>query len=73
MTPTLDITGFVCPMTFVRVKMRLETIAPAGRLLVFLKDQALKNVISSLKTDGHKVVSVSQQDGTFLIEIEKKA
>lgn len=73
MTPSLDITGFVCPMTFVRVKMRLEAIAPGGRLLVVLKDQALKNVISSLKTDGHTVVGVSRQDENFVIEIEKKA
>ena len=29
-TPLLDITGDVCPMTFVKVKMGLQQIAPPG-------------------------------------------
>ena len=70
-TPLLDITGDVCPMTFVKVKMGLQAIAPQGKLNVRLKEEALKNVISSLKTEGHRVTSVSRTDGIFLLEVTK--
>ncbi len=70
-TPVLDITGDVCPMTFVKVKMGLQKIAPSGKINVRLKEEALKNVISSLKTEGHRVTNVSREEGTFLLEVEK--
>ena len=72
MTATLlDITGDVCPMTFVKVKMGLQRIAPQGILNVRLKEEALKNVISSLKTEGHRVTNVSREEGIFLLEVTK--
>ena len=70
-TPLLDITGDVCPMTFVKVKMGLQKIALPGKLTVRLKEDALKNVISSLKTDGHRIASVSREGPIFLMEVEK--
>ncbi|MBP2675527.1 MAG: SirA-like protein [Deltaproteobacteria bacterium] len=70
-TPLLDITGDVCPMTFVKVKMGLQKIAPSGKLNVRLKEEALKNVISSLKTEGHRVANVSREDAIFVLEVEK--
>jgi tRNA 2-thiouridine synthesizing protein A len=70
-TPLLDITGDVCPMTFVKVKMGLQRIAPPGKLNVRLKEDALKNVISSLKAEGHRVTSVSREEGAFLLEVTK--
>jgi len=39
-TPQMDITGDVCPMTFVKVKMGLHEIAPSGKLNVRLKEEA---------------------------------
>lgn len=72
MTTVLDITKDVCPMTFVKVKMALEKIAPAGRLNVLLKEEALKNVISSIKSEGHGIVQVEKKEELFLISIEKK-
>jgi len=70
-TPLLDITGDVCPMTFVKVKMGLQAIAPPGKLNVRLKEEALKNVISSLKTEGHRVTHVSREGTIFLLEVTK--
>jgi len=70
-TPQLDITGDVCPMTFVKVKMGLQRVLPLGTLIVRLKEEALKNVISSLKTEGHRVTNVSQEGTIFLLEVEK--
>lgn len=72
MIPTLDITGDVCPMTFVKVKMALQNIAPSGKLNVLLKEDGLKNVISSLKTEGHRISRVDRRDSAFLLEVEKR-
>jgi len=69
--PLLDITGDVCPMTFVKVKMGLLQVPPQGTLAVRLKEEALKNVISSLKTEGHRVTNVSREGTIFLLEVEK--
>ncbi len=70
-TPLLDITGDVCPMTFVKVRMGLQKIAPKGRLDVRLKEEALKNVISSLKAEGHAVTSVSREGEIFFLNVTK--
>ncbi|OGR10034.1 MAG: hypothetical protein A2559_07480 [Deltaproteobacteria bacterium RIFOXYD2_FULL_66_9] len=70
-TPQMDITGDVCPMTFVKVKMGLQRVPPLGTLTVRLKEEALKNVISSLKTEGHRVTNVSREEGNFLLEVTK--
>ncbi len=72
MIPMLDITKDVCPMTFVKVKMGLTKITPSEKLNVLLKEEALKNVISSLKAEGHKVTRVERLDAAFLLEVEKK-
>jgi len=73
MTPTLDITGDVCPMTFVKVKMGLAKIAPSESLNVLLKGEALKNVISSLKAEGHMITKVVGREDIFLLVIKKGA
>jgi TusA-related sulfurtransferase len=70
-TPLLDITGYVCPMTFVMVRLGLDKIAPSGKLDVRLKEEALKNVISALKAGGHRVTNVSREGTIFLLEVEK--
>ena len=70
-TSTLDITGDVCPMTFVKVRLGLHKIAPSGKLNVRLKEEALKNVISSLKAGGHRVTNVSREEGIFVLEVTK--
>jgi tRNA 2-thiouridine synthesizing protein A len=72
MNPMLDITKDVCPMTFVKVKMGLTKISPSEKLIVLLKEEALKNVISSLKAEGHRIDRVGRQDNDFLIVVEKK-
>ena len=73
MIPEIDITRDVCPMTFVKVKIALAKIAPSDKLAVLVKEEALKNVISSLKAEGHRVTGVSRRDSAFVLEVEKKA
>ncbi|GAB4364558.1 MAG: sulfurtransferase TusA family protein [Deltaproteobacteria bacterium] len=71
MTQRLDITGDVCPMTFVKVKIALAKLPPGASLEVRLKEEALKNVVSSLKQEGHRVTGVNRDEGAFRIVVER--
>lgn len=52
----IDITADVCPMTFVRVKLALERMAPDATLLVRLNDgEPLRNVPRSARAEGYRV------------------
>lgn len=52
----VDITADVCPMTFVRVKLALERLAPAAMLRVRLNDgEPLRNVPRSARAEGYRV------------------
>ena len=67
----IDITKDVCPMTFVKVKIAMTSVPAAGKLTVLLKADALKNVIASLKAEGHRVTGTSRRESTFVLEVEK--
>lgn len=70
----LDITAEVCPMTFVRVKLKLQTLAPGATLLVRLREgEPLANVPRSLRQEGHEIVASSDEGaGVHLLEVRKK-
>jgi TusA-related sulfurtransferase len=52
----IDITADVCPMTFVRVKLALERMAPDATLTVRLNDgEPLRNVPRSARAEGYRV------------------
>ncbi|MBM3565259.1 MAG: sulfurtransferase TusA family protein [Alphaproteobacteria bacterium] len=55
----LDITAETCPMTFVRVKLAVEKMAPGEILDVRLKGaEPLRNVPRSLTEHGHTVLEL---------------
>lgn len=55
-TRSLDITGFTCPMTWVRTKLELERLAPGDALEVRCRPgEALENVPRSARDAGHAV------------------
>jgi TusA-related sulfurtransferase len=57
-TREIDITGDVCPMTFVRTRLALDKLAPGETLLVRLKgEEPLRNVPRTATEQGHKVLS----------------
>ena len=61
---TLDITRFVCPMTFVRVKLALEAMNPGERLEVRLNaGEPLENVPRSVAEMGHEVLTLAPEAG----------
>jgi TusA-related sulfurtransferase len=55
----LDITGEVCPMTFVRTRLALDRMKPGETLLVRLRGQEpLRNVPRTAREQGHEVLSM---------------
>jgi len=64
---TLDITKEVCPMTYVRVKLALERLAPGQTLEVRLVgDEPQRNVPRSVKEEGHRVLEA--EPGRLLLQ-----
>ena len=61
----LDIKGEVCPYTFVKTKLALETIKP-GEVLKVIVDHipATENIPKSLKGEGHEVLEISKINDT---------
>ena len=55
----LDITGEICPMTFVRTRLALDRMSPGQTLLVRLRgDEPLRNVPRTAREQGHEVLSL---------------
>ena len=55
----IDITGEVCPITFVKTKLALEKLAPGAVLAVDLKGrEPLENVPRSAREAGHDVLEI---------------
>ncbi len=53
---TLDLTGVVCPLNWVRAKLELERMAPGERLeLLVDPGEALDSVPRMAGEDGHEV------------------
>jgi len=75
---SIDITDLICPMTFVRTKLRLEKISSGDVLHVRLKgEEPLKNVPRSATQHGHTVLSTrpddsSGEDAVFIVSIRRE-
>jgi tRNA 2-thiouridine synthesizing protein A len=71
---TLDLSGEVCPYTFVRTKLRLEEL-PLGAELHILVDHApaAENVPRSLAAEGQEVVSVAPEGARWRIVAIKRS
>jgi tRNA 2-thiouridine synthesizing protein A len=69
----LDLTGEVCPYTFVKTKLALEELSPGELLRVFVDNEpASKNVPKSAVREGHQVVSITQEERGWSILIRCK-
>ncbi len=69
----LDITRETCPMTFVKVKLRLAKMEAGEQLEVLLNEgEPLENVPHSCEEQGYKVLSIESTDlNQHLLLIEK--
>ncbi len=69
----LDITGEICPMTFVRTRLALDRMAPGAVLAVRLRgEEPLANVPRTAEEQGHAVLAViPEPDGAARVLIRK--
>jgi tRNA 2-thiouridine synthesizing protein A len=72
-TRQLDITGEVCPMTFVRTRLALDRMTPGEILLVKLRgEEPLRNVPRTATEQGHEVLSLeTDTDGVSVLLIRR--
>lgn len=69
---SLDVTKDVCPMTFVKTKLKLESLRTGDILEVILKEgAALQDVPKSVRAEGHKIIDLRREGSVFHLYIEK--
>lgn len=70
----IDITREVCPMTYVRTKLKLESIPDGDMLEVLLQgDEPVRSVPRSAVEEGHEVLSLLEVGGgVFRLLLRKK-
>ncbi len=70
---SIDITKEICPMTYVKTKLKLETMTPGEILEVTLrKGEPLTNVPMAIKEEGHKILEIRQDtEDVYKILIER--
>jgi tRNA 2-thiouridine synthesizing protein A len=69
---TLNLTGVVCPMNFVKTKLRLELMESGQVLEVTLdKGEPVKNVPRSVKAEGHKILHAEERGAQVALWIQK--
>ncbi len=70
---SVDITREVCPMTYVRTKLKLEALRPGAVLEVWLRgEEPLRNVPRSAREEGHQVLSLEEQgEGRWRLLLRK--
>jgi tRNA 2-thiouridine synthesizing protein A len=71
---SLDLRGVLCPINFVKTKLKLEELAPGQHLEVLLDaGDPIANVPRSLKEEGHQVLKVGKEDGGYYRLLVKKS
>ena len=68
----LDVRGDCCPYPLVRTKKRVDSLQPGEILKVVADDPvAPQNIDQWSKKSGNKLLAVEQQDGEYIIFVEK--
>lgn len=68
----IDITGEVCPMTFVRTKLRLERMRSGAVLSVRLRgEEPLRNVPRAARDEGHIILSIVPMGDDHIVTIRR--
>jgi adenylyltransferase/sulfurtransferase len=70
----LDVTGEICPMTYVRTRLALEDMLPGERLaLVLRRGEPELDVSANLREEGHRVLSTRLVDVARVSVLVQKA
>ena len=69
----LDITGDLCPMTFVKTRIALDRLQPGQILLVRLRGaEPSRNVPRTARDQGHEVLEQHEEpDGVTVLLLRK--
>ena len=68
----IDLRGVLCPINFVKTKLKLEMMDDGQILEIILDDgEPMRNVPRSVKEEGHKVVGVEKTDDGYKIFVKK--
>ncbi len=68
----IDLRGVLCPINFVKTKLKLETMEDGQVLEVTLDDgEPMRNVPRSIKEEGHKITKVEKFGDGYKIYIKK--
>jgi tRNA 2-thiouridine synthesizing protein A len=69
---SIDLRGVMCPINFVKTKLKLETL-DAGEVLEVILDsgEPIQNVPKSIKEEGHKILEVKREEGYFRLKVQK--
>lgn len=71
---SLDLRGVLCPINFVKTKLKLEEMESGQHLEVLLDDgEPIANVPRSVKEEGHQITKVGKEDGGHYRLIIKKS
>ncbi len=69
---SIDLRGVLCPMNFVKTKLKLEEMESGEILEVFLDDgEPMRSVPRSIKEEGHKIIKVDNLGNEYRILIKK--
>lgn len=68
----LDLRGVVCPINFVKTKLKLEELNQGDELEVLLDEgEPTKNVPRSVREEGHKILELKREREHYRVLIEK--
>ncbi len=68
----IDLRGVLCPINFVKTKLKLEMMDSGQILEVLLDDgEPIRSVPRSVKEEGHKIVKVEKTEGSYRLLIKK--
>lgn len=69
----LDLSGEVCPYTFVRARLALEEMPLDAKLWVFVDHEpATRNIPRSAEAWGQRVEAVAPRTGGWVVAIRKR-
>lgn len=69
---SIDLTGVVCPLNFVKTKLRLEMMQAGEVLQVILdKGEPLRNVPRSVREEGHRILHAEDRGAQAVLWIQK--
>lgn len=68
----IDLRGVLCPINFVKTKLKLEMLDSGQVLEVILDDgEPMRSVPKSVKEEGHKIIKVENMGTAYRILIKK--